>query len=235
MSVVARSMICTMVLGGLAASAGGAPVFEPFDFSNAHNFRLQDLHSNFPEGLIELGGVPFDIPKNTPNNIWLADPSFSSSDPIILDIPIGVFGVMEVHSLISTIWGVADISLLTIEFFGEGGGDGPSIGDPYHRVDLVGNDDIREYLQGANTNEINGESTVEVFLSNNGQKRMDKVAITLPNSFHNTTLLSIRVTDLGGVGVQRTVLSGITLGVIPAPGSIVVLAGGLMAATRRRR
>jgi len=170
--------MCSVVLGGLAASASGDFVFEPVDFSKAHNFRLQDLHSNFPEGIVELGGVPFDIPKNTPFNIWLADPSFSNNEPVILDIPINVFGVDEVHSLINTIWGVADTSMLTLEFFGDGGGgDGPGKGDAYYRVDLVGNDDIREYLQGANINEINGETTTEVFLSNNGQKRLDKVFI----------------------------------------------------------
>jgi len=60
MSVHARSLMCSIsmcsvVLGGLAASASGDFVFEPVDFSKAHNFRLQDLHSNFPEGIVELG------------------------------------------------------------------------------------------------------------------------------------------------------------------------------------
>jgi len=93
-----------------------------------------------------------------------------------IDINIGVFGVSEVHTLINTRWGQpAPSSYAYIEFFGSD--------SAYYRKDLLGNVDVRDYANNNWTNGINGTSTTNVVLVENGYHRLDKQCITLPSVF----------------------------------------------------
>lgn len=222
------------ILGGvlvcaLAASASADVTFESVDFSAFHNYRITSFGGTYPRGNVELGGVPFSIPKNTRDNVWFSDPDFTRTDEIAIDIPVSLFGVDVIHTLMNTVFGDAGLSLLAIEFTGHDG-DTPLA----HRVDFVGDDDIREYLQGGNTNSINGVTTVEVWASTSGTRRLDKQAIDLPEAFRRATLDNIRIIDSGSVDVQRVFLAGITaeLNPVPAPAAgLALLSLGLF---RRR-
>ncbi|MBN1854165.1 MAG: hypothetical protein JW829_15665 [Pirellulales bacterium] len=85
---------------------------------------------------------------------------------------------------------------------------------------LVGNVDIRDWLQGLYINTINGTSTKNIFLVGSGyfdETRLDMLIIDLPSEFENQTLQTMRIVDRGNVNVQRLILYGITMSTIPEP------------------
>ncbi len=111
-------------------------------------------------------------------------------------------------------------------------------------MELDGNSDIRDYNQGGHANLINNITTQMVFQQ--GTQRVDMLKVILPDSWRFLTLESITVRDWGAAGAgadnfQRIILSGLTLGTVPEPSSVVLLAlGGLGLAgmvwkLRRRR
>ncbi len=191
--------------------------FVPVDFSQFHNLRLQAIplptgvHPNafqYPEGSFETDGIPFEIPAGG-NNAWFASGQNGSLSQV--EIPVGEFGVSEVHTLINSGWGSPQIpGLAAVEFVGSDGA--------FYRKELVGNVDIRDYNQGVFTNSINGTSTVNVFTAGSGQNqeaRLDKQFFDLPADFKSQVLETIRFIDNGAEGIQRIFVAGVT--VLAAP------------------
>ena len=184
--------------------------YAPLDISAFYNARYHDLQPtcvDLPAGDVTLGGVPFEIGA-VGNNTWfgLLAPGFP---PRIIDIPVGVAGVDEVHTLINTAWGEpGPFSYAALEFHGSEGS--------IHHLDLVGNVDIRDFFYGYWTQYINNTTTTNVAITYEGQFlaecRMDKQQIDLPDSFLTETLEFIRVIDSGDYGFQNVLLTGITLG-----------------------
>lgn len=214
------------------------------DFASSHNARMQNLAgqaASFPEGSVTLGGVPFEIPAGG-DNIWAAGLA-AGPNPRTLVIPVGVFGVDAVYTLINSWWGeTTPGTKASIEFVGSEGA--------FLAIDLDGGDDIRDYLENTFTNTINGASTVNVFTAGAGiddEVRLDRQRIDLPEAFDDQVLETIRILDDGandnGMGTndpQRVFAAGITLDVplrVPAltPLGLGVLAGGLLGAARRSR
>ena len=209
-------MKCTIRVWGAAAVVAMASQvkvhadFVPIDFSEHHNKRIQNRDALFPEGMVILGDVPFNIPIG-------GDNEWGSGDGIgggggnngiwIIDIDVGVFGVMTVHTLINTDWGTTQSGRMVLEFFGSDGA--------YFQRDLIGNDDTRDWSQRGFTNNINGITTINVVTIPNGtngtEDRMDKQAIALPSDFFDETLTSIRVTDDRTTFVHSGLLSGLTV------------------------
>jgi hypothetical protein len=144
------------------------------------------------------------IPPGT-NNIWWSGFA-GGADPQAIEITINLF-VQEVHTLINTGWGATGGPYAYLEFFGAGGG--------YYRKDLYGNEDIRDWYNGAYTNGINGTTTINVFWQDN--RRIDKQQINLPPEFLRQRLLKMRMVDNGSNGFQRTYLQGLTVGLLPPP------------------
>jgi hypothetical protein len=178
----------------------------------------------WPTGNVLLGGVPFNIP-DVGNNVWnSSDPWGSGVNPRTLDIQTNEYGADNVYTLINTHGGQPNSVLSWLEFWGDGGA--------YYKKDLVGNVDIRDYNYDGWTNNINGTTTVNVFLVNpgvyNGESRLDMQRIDLPDQFLSQTLINIRLTDIGGNNIQRTFISGVTVAtVVPEPiSSILFLIGG---------
>lgn len=219
-----------LLFAGLAlAPAPAMASFVTVDFSSQHNHRIQSntgAPSNYPEGQVTLGGVPFDIPVGG-NNAWHSNTAANSGSGVqVLDVAVGVFGAERVHTLINNYWGRAGSNLALLEFFGSGGA--------YFAKPLIGNNDIRDYLASSFTNSINGVTTVEVFVSNAGrQARLDMQTIELPDVFLTQTLDTVRLTDSGNVNLQRVWLAGLTVGV-PEP-TALLLAGGVLSLAASRR
>lgn len=224
------SLACSIVLLAFPVCAG---VFLPQDFSALHNSRMQNYDgqaSSYPEGSVTLGGVPFDIPAGG-LNVWNATAALGDN-PRILSIPVGVFGVDKVHTLINTWWGqIGGGTFASVRFLGTGALD--------YSVSLDGNDDIRDYLQTIYANSINGTTTVEVFKAGSGhydEVRLDKQVFDLPAAFNTETLLSIELIDNGGENFQRVFLAGMTVELVPEPELCGVFAGiGMMAFAMGRR
>ena len=96
-------------------------------------------------------------------------------------------------------------------------------GGATYTKNLIGDIDIRDYCNGSLTNAINGITTVNVFRcpkTNNGTEgRLDMQHIVLPDEFADQTLKTIKLVDNGRWGLQRVVLDGVTVAVVPTPQS----------------
>lgn len=203
----------------------------PYDVTNG--VALPDQYT----GALTLGGIPFVIPQSG-DNYWAAE-LVPGSNPKTLTIPVNIFAVSEVHTLINAWWGVpGPTSLAFLEFFGDDGA--------YFRKDLIGDIDIRDYNQNIFTNQINNTTTTQVISYQGwvgGQQRIDKQEIILPADFCDETLSEIRLTDVGEIYVQRVFLAGVTVGSlgtspVPEPAALAIwgMLGGLgLIAARRKR
>lgn len=202
-----------LMIGCFAAYPASA-AFVAIDLSAFHNSRMQTYSgasSSFPEGNGTFGGIPFEIPVGG-DNVWNARFA-AGSNPRTLTIPVGLFGVDQVHTLINTHWGeTGSGTFASIRFLGSGGLE--------YSMALDGNDDIRDYLLGSFSNSINGTTTTEVFSSGSGvynQVRLDKQEFDLPAAFEAAILQSIELTDNGDTSFQRVFLAGVTVHTVPEP------------------
>jgi len=175
----------------------------------------------YPTGSQTFGGVPFEI-GSSGNNYWNAALA-SGDNPRQVDVSVGLFGVTEVHTLMSTWWGeTGPGTLAAIEFIGTGGA--------FLHVDLDGNVDIRDYnFNPSYTTLINGTTTTEVFDNGLGQ-HFDKQAFALPAAFATETLETVRFIDTGADGWQRLFVAGLTVcqdpgDPVPDAGSTALLLG----------
>jgi RHS repeat-associated protein len=187
-----------------ANATSTVPVYHRVDLSSFYNNRLQTFSFgsafNFPVGDQVLGGVPFNIPASG-NNTWIA------GSPASIEVPVNVFGVTEVDTLINTIWGEFDpATFASVEFYGSNGA--------YYRYDLDGNRDVRDYVQNVFTNTITGPIASNVFKTGSGflnEVRLDMQKFMLPAAFANQTLTHVKFTDTGHDFFQRIVLSGMAV------------------------
>ena len=207
----------TLILASTGTQA--AVIYQTISFD--YNSRMQTDSmlmggNTYPTGHLEFGGIPFYIPE-TGDNYWNSNYP-NTPNPHTLDVNINLTGAIEVHTLLNTFWGQpGPDSYAAIEFIGSNGG--------YYKVDLIGNDHIRDYNQYIWTNSINNTTTIEVFNNGSGQ-RLDKQVFYLPDEFENQNLESIRITDNGATNSQRLFVSGITVGLagaIPAPSALLLL------------
>jgi hypothetical protein len=195
--------------------------FQTVDLSAYANIRMQDYQpsaAGYPEGMVTLGGVPFNIQKAGGNNAWNAE-VVSGAYPHVLDVPLNIADATAVHTLINTFYGQpGPTSYISLEFFGSGGA--------YFKKDLIGNVDVRDHFNAFWTNSVNGTTTTTVYSSGGGmlsESRLDKQEIDLPASFVGQTLTEFRLTSTGGVLVSDASIQGLTVvtGSAPAPDIIV--------------
>jgi hypothetical protein len=189
--------------------------FTQVDISGQANYSwLPDYLPGAPTGNVTLGGVPFNIASNAAGHQgWSAQSAGDDPDGRkSITIPINVYGVTDVYTLINTIYGQRGPNYYAwLEFTGSRGAT--------YTYRLVGNSDIRDYCKGDLTNAINGITTVNVFScpkTNNGQEgRLDMQHIVLPDEFADQTLSTIKLVDNGRWGFQRVVLDGVTVAPVP--------------------
>lgn len=231
-----RDLLLMSLLGAAIlapASEVRGDLYVPVDFSEHFNTRLQNRNELFPEGMVELGGVPFDIGVGG-DNAWGSGNGLGGgggNDGFwSLRIDLDVFGAKTVHTLINSDWGTSESGRMVFEFFGSDGA--------YFAKDLIGDDDIRDWNARGFTNNINGVTTVNVVTIPNGmdgtEDRMDKQAIALPADFFDESLTSIRITDFRTTFIHSGHLAGATVELIPAPPSLALLFVGA-GLTRRKR
>src|SRR5579864_4032585 len=110
-----------LIVGGIieASSTASADVFTTVDFSNQANFTWVSHAETDPSGPTNIyfpggplgpntfNGIPFDITSNTEGNqAWNSWTASGGSDAVqTLTIPVNVFGVKDVYTLINTYWG----------------------------------------------------------------------------------------------------------------------------------
>lgn len=201
------ALLCgaTISLGDVAALADP---YVPVPIGDIANMAHTDIevsspfgtYDNLPVGEVEFGCVPFSIPP-TGYNVWNSELE-PRSNPKVQDVNVDIFGVKEVHILINSGWGQpGPASYASMEFYG-------SLGDVYVET-LIGNDDIRDWLNALWTNFINGVWTVNVWTE--GNARLDKMTVKLPEEFQDQELATVRFIDNGAVNFQRIFVVGLTV------------------------
>jgi len=196
-----------LVVGGASLSAAAlvyTPI--PFYYNGFHNGAGD---TSTPAGDVTLGGVPFSIPESPDNNTWYSYNNGNGTNP--LTIPVKIYGVQEVDTLIVTQWGVSGSQTVKLEFFGDGGA--------YQAKVLVGDTDIRDWLNSDYTHYINGTTTTNVYTGpspdfQNRDHYIDKQRIDLGPDFAHQTLTQIILTDTGADYSQRAFLYGVTVGAV---------------------
>jgi hypothetical protein len=200
--IMARFRVFVMLLVaalslGWCAAAQARLAYTPIPF----NYNS----GGYISGNQSLGGIPFNIPIAPENSLWTTNTGESGT--ITLNIPLHVYGVSEVHTLINTVWGYSGQTHTWLTFTGSGGAS--------YTIGLVNGSDIRDYYNGSYANSINGTTTVNVWSI--GPYRLDKQKITLPGAFAGQYLTNILIEDDGGTNYHRTLLSGVTVGNNPVP------------------
>ena len=216
-SGIRRFTIVTSVLLWVSVFAGPIVAqFVPLDLGNLLNTERDHIYGGnlLPMGRQKYDGVPFRLTYGK-SYAWTPPDDANSHT---LEIPVNVFGVHTVHTLLNTKWGqTGPKSLASIEFYGTG--------DTVHGVELMGGQDMRDYCRNdRSASSINGTTTVEVFNHNGGLPhdhdnrgfRLDKQRFVLPAKFQSDTLRMIKLLDSGAQDVQRLLFFGVTVEV-PVP------------------
>jgi hypothetical protein len=176
---------------------------EPWTFTGPNDFVITN-GSGFPTGAWNFGGVPFMISAG-PNNYWAGGAAANfGSGAVSLTIPIGVYGVRSVFTILNSMWGqFGPNAYLFLTFTGSDGA--------HEEVRLVGNIDVRDYNNDGGDNAINGTSTVQVWSNGKGQ-RLDRQDHILAKEFATQTLTSVTLTDTGNEVFSRAILAALTVG-----------------------
>lgn len=214
-----RTALAVLLAAGLASSrpAQAAPIL--VDLSPYANTRIQNYQpsaAGYPEGMVTLGGVPFNIQAVGGNNAWNAE-LVAGPQPHVLSVPLSIANATDAYTLINTFYGQpGPASYVKLEFFGTGGA--------YYAKDLIGNVDVRDHFFAFWTNSINGTTTTNVYSSGGGllqESRLDMQHLALPASFLGQTLTEFRLTSTGGVLISDASIQGLTImaqeQVVPEP------------------
>lgn len=188
------------------------------------DWASQDFYT-IPAGFAVLGAAPFLIADaGNGARYWTAA---GQTGTVMLTMPVSIFGATHGFTLMNTFWGVAGGGFQSVTFNATGGVSATFV--------LVGDDDVRDYLNNDYTNAINGTSTIETFTK--GSRHLDRQLFVLPTSFATQTLTLVVFTDTGADGVSRMTLTGLTIHSVPEPQSwALMIAGfGLVGAMARRR
>jgi hypothetical protein len=192
--------IAAVSLSALASAAAAQPFFVPVNLVPFANERLQSRIPAVPAGATILGSIPFFIDR-TLNNVWSGDAA-GGPNPRVLEIPINLRGVQEVHTLLNTAWGQpGPDAWVRLEFVGTNGA--------FFAKDLVGNVEIRDWSQGGFTNSLASADASNVF--GVGSTRVDKQRVDLPAAFLTEDLLRVRVVDSGNTTFSRALMQGLTV------------------------
>jgi serine protease inhibitor len=177
--------------------------FNIIDFSSKFNSNpssfpgASDL-TTMTAGNVTYNSVPFFISNWTNTfNSWNAyyEPG---NNPRKLIIDVNNQTITELNLLANSFWGSAGpTSYASVELWNNT--------QMVYQKNLIGNIDIRDYIQNTYTNSINNTSTTNAW--NNGTKRIDNQKIILPNPL---LINKIVVSDTGGDIFQRIFVLAIT-------------------------
>jgi hypothetical protein len=199
-------------------SASASTIYTPVNFSGQANFTWVAPQTDpngttaayfpgGPVGSVTLGRIPFNILSNAAGfQAWNGHVAATGGNGTVsITMPVGVYGVTDVYTLINTYWGASGGSHTALVFTGSGG--------TTYTTQFVGSSDIRNWCC---TGTINGTSTINVYSVasspiNGLPGYLDMQHIVLPAAFATQTLASIQLIDSGAPGLQRTVLNGVTV------------------------
>ncbi|MCI0535940.1 MAG: hypothetical protein L0Z50_12010 [Verrucomicrobiales bacterium] len=137
--IKAMSFRLTLSVTLLLVSASARADFTPIPLGATASRALSTIDPSYPTGNLSFLGIPFVIPAIGNNVVWNNDGPLTGT--IITDVPVGVAGVTQVHTLLNTTFGQpGPSSYLSLEFFGSDGAN--------YAVSLIGNEDVRDLNDG---------------------------------------------------------------------------------------
>ncbi len=140
-------------------------------------------------------------------------------------VPVGVFGVKEVYTLINSTVGAFGAFNGKVEFFGAGGA--------YQTFDLIQGDNIRDHYNGSYNNVA---SNLNGTISYTSGVRFDQQKFVLDTAFHSVDLVEIKFVGSNNAGSNGSpMLQSLTVNPVPEPATIAALGLGLAAVIRRKR
>jgi hypothetical protein len=219
-----------LTAGSVPTQAGFVEVPLPAD-----NFKLQDLTNGFfypASAALTVGGVPFTIAQDaSDNNAWAQWTGGPFPITPVFDIPVGIFGVTTVYTLMDSFFGSCGTTIGSVEFQGSGGANAV--------FDLVEGDNIRDHFLGGFCNTIAPGTPSIAFSSGDfNEVHLDVQTFNLPAAFASETLTHVILTDMGLVGAGEPFITSLTVAVVPEPGSLLLLGAGFAVwggITRKRR
>jgi len=178
--------------------------------------------SGYPQtgGTVTIGGVDQELAKTAQGR--------TGAMLVVNDtrtVPIGVFGVREVYTLINSTVGVINELNGKVEFFGTGGA--------YQSFDLIQGVNIRDHYNGSYNNIATGLNGT---VSYSTGVRFDQQKFVLDSAFHSVDLIEMKFTGSNNFGNNgNPMLQSLTVNPVPEPGTMVALGLGLGAMIRRKR
>lgn len=227
--------VAALVLAGSAALADPVSIdlsgFANGSWCNVGGGPLVNC-GTMPTGKQSFNGQTFNIAgANGGNNAWFASVAANNgSGAVSLVIPVNIANVVNVDTLLNTMWGQSGTSYDTITFTGSAGAS--------YSIALMGDSAIRDYNQYVWTNSVSSTAHSSQFWSNGlvgGFQRLDEQVFALPTAFADQTLETITITDNGGDDFSRIFLSGLNVETagdppttVPEPAALFLTAGGFI-------
>jgi hypothetical protein len=217
-----KTLLASSIIAlGLCSGANAyTPIELPQLNTNIENWSDGSRYNPYFPSESQLGGVPFTlIQDDAGNNSFIGT----------LTIPIGIFGVSTVYTLMNTATGQLGAQVGTLTAIGSSGA--------IQSFALVVGDNIRDHYYG---NYVNTISSNYVTLnvaggSQPGTAHLDMQAFALNSEFAQQTLTSITFSGAGGNPQGVPFIAGLTVSAVPEPHSLLMwLAGILLFAYRAK-
>jgi hypothetical protein len=160
----------------------------------------------------ELGGVPFKlIQDGAGNNSFIGT----------LTIPVGIYGVSTVYTLMNTAVGQLGAQVGTLTAVGSDGAT--------QSFALIEGDNIRDHFYGNYVNTISANYvTLNVAGSDQpGTAHLDMQAFKLNSEFSQQTLTSITFIGAGGNPQGVPFIAGLTVSAVPEPSTLLMWLAGI--------
>jgi len=176
--------------------------------------------SLFPSSAV-FDSVPFQLQLDVNgNNVFVGPGAPGATGAIETDIPVGVYGVSNVYTLINSAYGTMGVNIGSITFNGSAGAS--------YTVSLIEGDNVRDHYYGSFVNSTSASYVTQAVVGINdyGHAHLDMQNFALPATFQTQTLTDIVFYSPGTPG-GIPFLAGTTVAAIPEPETYAMLLAGL--------